>query len=112
MAVRQLDLAAVVDELAALNGAAVTVEVHAPGRGAAPRAILSGTVGALSMDDESEGGEARGLLFVPIGSEARAEPGLRPGIYFHQEYFAWAEGAAGLTIGLEDRSFFLLRTES
>ena len=112
MQTKQLDLSAVVDELTALNGATVTVEVHAAGGGVAPRAILSGAVGSLSMDDESGGGDSRGLLFVPIGAEGPTDPGSRPGLYFDQQCFAGAEGSGPMTIALEDESFFVIRTQS
>ena len=92
MASGQLDIRTVVDELAALTGAAVTVEVHAPGGGPAPRAILSGRVGALSMDDESDAGKSRGLVFLPIGAEGLSDPGARPGIYFDEQSLRMGRG--------------------
>lgn len=103
-----LDIGTVVDELTALSGAEVTVEVHAPRSGSAPRAILSGTAGALSMDNESRGGEPLGLLFFPIGDTGSADPGSRPGIYFDEKDFAWAQATRGLTIALQDETVFLV----
>ena len=107
MAAKQLHPRAVVDELTALNGTEVTIEVHTGGCGPAPRAILSGTVGALSMDD-AEGGPDRGLVFVPVGAESGTDPGRRPGIYFGEEYIAWAEEAGRLKIALTDQTFFVI----
>ena len=114
MATKQLDPRTVLDELSALHGAEVTVEVHAAGSGPAPRAILSGTVGALSMDDESaEAGTDHGLVFMPIGTESRRDPGRRPGIYFDEGSVEWAEMAGRLTIALTDQTFFVIeRTAS
>lgn len=60
------------------------------------------------MDGKSEGGDPRGLVFVPIGAEGSTDPGCRPGIYFDAERFAWAERARGLTIALDDQTFFVI----
>ena len=107
IAAKQLDPRAVVDELTALNGAEVTIEVHVDGCGPAPRAILSGTVGALSMDD-AEGAPDRGLVFVPVGAESHTAPGRRPGIYFGEGHVAWAEKAGRLKIALTDQTFLVI----
>ena len=104
----QQDIRTVVDELTALSGAEVTVEVHAPRSGSAPRAILTGTAGALSMDNESSTGEPLGLLFLPVGDKGLADPGSRPGIYFDEKHFAWAQATPRLTIALQDETVFLI----
>ena len=104
----QLDIGTVVDELTALCGAEVIVEVHVPRSGSAPHAILAGTAGALSMDNESRNGEPLGLLFLPIGAKGSADPGSRPGIYFDEEHFASAQATPRLRIALEDETVFLI----
>ena len=108
MAARELDIRAVVDELATHKGKHVTVQVHASATEPAPRAMLSGAAGALSMDDETGGDEDRGLIFLAIGAEPGAEPGRCQGIYFDQQHFASAEAAGALTIHLNDGTFFVI----
>ena len=108
MAARELDIRAVVDELIALKDKDVTVQVHASATDPAPRAMLSGAVGALSMDDETGGDEDRGLIFLAIGAVQAPEPGRSQGIYFDQQYFASAEEAGALTIHLTDGTFFVI----
>jgi hypothetical protein len=103
--VPDIEFSELLDQLANLQGQTVHVEWHALGSGPAPRAVLSGTAGALTMTEEHEADQERGLAFLPIGN---AESTFGPsGIYVGHEYFNWAHARPGvLEVALRDQTGF------
>jgi hypothetical protein len=99
------------DWLAELEGRIVHVEWHALGSGPAPRAVLTGTAGALGMKEEHEADQERGLAFLPIGDRVGVHG--PNGIYLGEEYFSWARGRTGhLDVYLRDETGFSIEVEN